>query len=606
MTRYTRTGLLGITMAASLAACTGSVGISTGTGTGNTTGTGTGNTTGTGTGNTTGTGTAGTGNTTTTGVAGNTGTAGTTTPAGQGGSGYVPQTCTPGTPATTQVRRMQNWQYDATVRDLLGVTGVDLGGGAKPPSQLLYADFDGPMVPDAFRLYKDVGAAIAKAVMANATMKAKFITCDPAAAGTAGTTCLTNTIKAFGRKAFRRPVTDAEVTRFMKLNMGTPAGTPAEVSEAILYGFLVSPSFLSLPEISTATPSGSGFQLSSYEVAQRLSYMLWGTIPDATLDTEADANRLQTKEQILAQATRMIAVRDKSTPLVQLFHRQWTQQNNGNAHWWSGVKNTTKFPLYTAGAQDAYKAELDNFFAEVVFGNGGYKDLFLSPVAFINKDNAGVYGMTNTGTAMTKVNLDPVQRPGFMTRAGFLSSYGHYEDTAPILRGAYITIFMIGVDPGPPQQGATMMQPPAGTYTTVRERTDALVNQATSCMGCHTAIINPPGYVLENYDAIGAWQTVDKLGNGAIDPVATVNFGDGNRKEIHNAQELMTELANIKKGQAMYSQNWVSFAYGRDPNPNDQCVANSIADKLGAGGPILSVLTDLTQADSFRMRVRAP
>jgi len=112
--------------------------------------------------------------------------------------------------------------------------------------------------------------------------------------------------------------------------------------------------------------------------------------------------------------------------------------------------------------------------------------------------------------------------------------------------------------------------------------------------------------VLENYDSIGAWQTVDKLGNGAIDPVATVNFGDGNTKQIHNAQELMTELASIKKGQAMYSQSWVASAYARAPNVNDQCIVNDIATKLGANGPILNVLADLTQADSFRSRVRAP
>jgi hypothetical protein len=248
---------------------------------------------------------------------------------------------------------------------------------------------------------------------------------------------------------------------------------------------------------------------------------------------------------------------------------------------------------------------MDKFFEEVVFTNGGYKDLFLSPVAFINKDNAGIYGMSNTGTTLTKVNLDPAQRPGFMTRAGFLASYSHHDMTAPILRGAFITVFMIGVDPGPPAPGATMLQPPAGNYATVRERTDALVNQAANCMGCHTNVINPPGYVLENYDAIGAWQTTDKLGNGAINPVAMVNFGDGNVKQISNAQQLMQELANIKKGQAMYAQNWVSFAYGRAPNPADQCVADGISTKLGASGPILNVLADLTQADSFRQRVQA-
>jgi len=551
----------------------------------------------------TGNGAGGSGNTT--GVSGATGNAGNT---GAGGSGYVQQPCVPGTPATTQMRRIQNWQYDAVVRDLLGVTTV--GTPAKAPSALLYADFDGPMVPDAWRIYNDVGSQIAKAVMANATQKAKFITCDPAAAGTAGQTCLTNTIKTFGRLAFRRPLTDAEVTRFMAITMGTtPAPTGAESAEAILYAFLVSPSFLTIPELSTATPSGSNFQLSSYEVAARLSFMLWGSIPDAALNTEADNNRLTTKEQILAQANRMIMVRDKTTPLVQFFHRQWVQMNNGNAHWWNGDHDSTKYPIYnTTTSKTSYAQELDNFFAEVVFTNGGYKDLFLSPVAFINKDNAGIYGMTNTGTTMTKVNLDPVQRPGFMTRAGFLASYSHYDMTAPILRGAFITIFMIGVDPGPPAAGATMIQPPPGNYSTQRERTDALVNQSSSCMGCHTNVINPPGYVMENYDAIGAWQTMDKLGTpaGTINPVATVNFGDGNIKEIHNSQELMTELANIQKGRDMYAQNWVSFAYGRNPNPQDQCVANDIATKLGTGGPILNVLADLTQADSFRMRVRAP
>ena len=275
------------------------------------------------------------------GSAGNTGpgTAGNTGP-GSGGATYrhgghrrhrlcpsIP--CVPGIPATTQLRRMQNWQYDATVRDLLGVTTVDVGAGAQAPSTQLYADFDGPMVPDACRIYKNVGAAIAKAVMANATQKAKFITCDPAATGTAGTTCLTNTIKTFGRKAFRRPLADAEVTRFLALGRDTtPAPTGAEYAEAILYAFLVSPSFIALPETDTTTPSGSGFQLSQYEVAQRLSYMLWGSIPDDMLNTAADGNQLQTKAQILAQAQRMMAVRDKTTPLVQLFHRQWVQMNN--------------------------------------------------------------------------------------------------------------------------------------------------------------------------------------------------------------------------------------------------------------------------------------
>ena len=214
MTRYTRNGLLGLMMAGLAAsACQGTVGGTPGNG--GSQGPGSAGSGSPGTGGSNPAGTAGTGSP---GTGGSVGPAGTAGAGGDGGTGFVGGiTCAPGVPATTQLRRMQNWQYDAVMRDLLGVTAVDTGDGAKPPSAQLFSDFDGPMNADAFRLYKDVGKAIAKTVLANATMKAKFIACDPAAAGTAGQTCLTNTIKTFGRKAFRRPLTDAEVARFMKL-----------------------------------------------------------------------------------------------------------------------------------------------------------------------------------------------------------------------------------------------------------------------------------------------------------------------------------------------------------------------------------------------------
>jgi hypothetical protein len=208
-----RTSLVGFLLAG-LFGCTGTVGGGnspgaggSGTGTGNSTGTGTGNSTGTGTGNSTGTGNG-------------TGTGGSGTGTG-GAAGTTPNptiTCSPGIPATTRLRRRLNWQYDATVRDLLGVTTVTNGSNSGPPSSMLYADFDGPMVPDAWRLYQDTGAAIAKAVMANTTQKANFISCDPAASG-----CLQTTIQNFGKKAFRRPLTTDEVSRFMALGSGTPA-----------------------------------------------------------------------------------------------------------------------------------------------------------------------------------------------------------------------------------------------------------------------------------------------------------------------------------------------------------------------------------------------
>jgi hypothetical protein len=533
------------------------------------------------------------------------GGAASTVPGGAGapnapGGGGSAETCVPGIPATSQIPRLLNRQYDAVVRDLLGVTGV--GTDSKSASQLLVADSDGPMTPDTWRIYQDVGGQIARAVMTGPN-KSRFMSCDAAAAG-----CLEQTIRSFGRKAFRRPLTDAEVARFQKLSQTTPAGKPEEVAETTLLAFLVSPSFLLLPELATTQDAGGkAIQLSSHEVATRLSFLLWGSVPDDMLNAAADANKLQSKDQILAQAMRMIGVREKTGPLVASFHRDWVQMNNGNAHWWKGDHDPKTYPLFSAAAKPALQAELDTFFQDVAFGGGSFKDLLLSNVAYVNKDNAALYGLdpAQYGAELTKVTLDAAQRPGFLTRAGFLSSYAGYNATSPILRGAFISVYMLGVNPGAPIPGATMMTV-AGAFPTQRAYVEELT-KPDACKGCHT-IVNPPGFALENFDGIGKWQTVDPRG-GAIDQSVTtarVDFGGGKSKEISSPLQLMQEIAQTPKAKQLYAQAWVSYAFGRAPNGNDRCVVDQLDTKLSQSGyGILNLLADLSQADSFRLRVRA-
>jgi hypothetical protein len=508
-------------------------------------------------------------------------------------------TCAQGIPTTTQIPRMLNRQYDAAVRDLLGVTAV--GTDNKPPSELLNADFDGSMVPDAWRLYQDVGSQIAHQVMTG-TNKSMFVNCDLSASD-----CLSNSIKAFGRKAFRRPMTDTEVSNFVtKLGQTNPAGSASDVAEAALYTFLVSPSFLLIPELSQQM-EGTAYELSSYEVAARLSFLLWGSVPDDTLNAAADADMLQTKEQILAQAQRMVQVRDKTGPMVAEFHRvAWAQDNNtAISHWWKMDHDDN--PLYNSALKPTYQAEIDAFFEDVAFSGGSFKDLFLSPVAFVTKDTAPIYGLdpSQYGTDFTRVELDPAQRPGFMTRIGFLSSYAHPDETSPILRGAFVTVHMIGVNPGAPQSSFTMTQIPPGTYHTNREQVTALVNTSSTCQGCHIPYVNPPGFALENYDSIGKWQTVDPLG-GPIDATADVTFSADRVVHVTSPQQLMQEISITPEAQKIYAQLWVSYATGRDPNPNDECLVDDLDTKLSTDGySVLNMLADVTQADSFRLRVPA-
>jgi hypothetical protein len=518
-----------------------------------------------------------------------------------GGDGQF--VCVPGIPATTQFPRMTDLQYNNVVHDLLGVTTLATANN-QLPSDLLYADFDGPMIADAWRLYQNTAATIAAEVMGNATEKANFISCDPSASG-----CLQQTIQTFGRKAFRRPLTTEEVTRFMNLANTTPAGQPSDIAQTTLEAFLQSPSFLYLPELTTtADPSGTGIDLSSYEVATRLSFMLWGSVPDATLSTAADNNQLQTSAQILTQAQRMIGVQAETGPLIAAFHHDWLQWNNASQHWFQMDHDSTQFPNYVTADRTVFQEEEDQVFENVAFNNGSMKDLFTTNVGFVNSATAAIYGLdpTQYGTDLTSVQLDSNQRPGFLTRAAFLSSYSDYSNSSPILRGAFIEVYLVGNNPGPPSTQALSTPLPSGAqYTTNRERFEALANSGPSCQACHSTIINPPGYTMENYNAIGQWQTVDALG-GQIDASANVIFSATDTHLVNTPLQLMQGIIATPATQATYAQYWVSYAYGRAPNDQDQCEVNTLDANLSKSGySILNLLADLTQTDSFRTRVQA-
>jgi len=491
---------------------------------------------------------------------------------------------------------MKDAAYDAVINDLLGLTGLSSNAN-QPPSALLAPDSDGALTDIGWNGYLSAAQEIAAEVMAG-TNKSNFITCDP----TKDTSCLTNTVKSFGRKAFRRPLTDTEVTSFMRLNSLTPAGQPLEVAEAILYAFLASPSFIMLPELAQDKDSSGNFKLNSYEVATRLSFLLWGTVPDDTLSKAADAGQLTTKDQIAAQAQRMVKS-DKAKAVVTNFLHFYAGIETGS-HWINNNSHdATKYPSYTAASYAPAMAEMDAFFQDVVSGGGTFKDLFLGNNAFVTKDTAALYGLSaaSYNTQLTKVALDANQRPGFLTRVGFLSTFSKYDVTSPILRGAFISGRVLGINPGTPDPAFTKMTPPPGNYATQRQAIDALTaNQP--CAGCHHVNINPAGYVLEHYNSVGTWQDTDPLG-GTIDGTADVRFSDTDTKTITNPVGMMTEIANLPEAKYYYAEQWVSFAAGRVPNTNDACIVSQLSTNMAqASYPILSVIADYTQADSFHLR----
>jgi hypothetical protein len=212
--------------------------------------------------------------------------------------------------------------------------------------------------------------------------------------------------------------------------------------------------------------------------------------------------------------------------------------------------------------------------------------------------------VTSTATTPTKMALDATKRPGFLSRAGFLSTFAHDAVSSPILRGAFITQVVLAIPVGQPDPRFLTMVPPAGVdYKTQRQAMDALTMGAP-CNSCHTTKVNPPGYVMERYNAIGAWQDTDPLG-GPIDSTADVYLAvnPDNVQTMTSPADLMTALGKQPTAQRHYAEQFVSYASGRSPNQNDTCIVDTLSTNMATPTyTVASMMADYTNADSFRLR----
>lgn len=504
-----------------------------------------------------------------------------------GGLASLLKPCVPGIPPSPSVFRLTNWQYDNTIRDLLGLTRLSAHGDV-PPSALLAADLSVPPSTYAQEGYQAAAEAIAEQVLSG-ELRANFVTCPIGAEG-----CYDEIIRDFGRKAYRRPLSADELALLQELTQAT-GQDPDDVPKALLVALLTSPSFLLRTESGGGPTADGSRKLNSYEIAARLSYLLWGSTPDADLDAAADADLLQTKPAILEQAQRMLEDAKAIPAGVQLL-RDYAGMGPGT-RWGAPDHDPEYFPDFPAQRPLAIE-ELDLFFGTLFSENAQFGDLFLSNLGFVNALTAPLYGVAPDayGAELVPVYLDEETRPGFLTRIGFLSSFSDFRATGPIARGIYIACEILGLDFVPPDPGEPSLPPPVGDFLTERAYADALTAPAP-CAACH-AYLNPPGFALENYDAVGSWQTIDPRG-GPIDPVASVFFGE-EKVTIKSPYELMQGIASSASAQIAFVEKLVSSAAGRPENPQDTCLVNDLAEQVNAGSlGIKDLLLELTQVDSF-------
>jgi hypothetical protein len=547
------------------------------------------------------TGTGGAGN------VGGTGTGGATVViTGTGGTtgGGVTFCNTRGIAPTSQVPRLTNAQYDRVINDLLGVQTLKASNNV-PPSTILATDQAGGLTDLGWSSYQSVADMIATQVMADANLKKNFLKCTPTGDGKA---CLHDTIIQFGRRAFRRPLTTDEVARFDKLVTDGPTitatGTVDEIATTLLYAFLVSPSFLQRGEMTETSDGAGNYALSSHEVAQRLSFMLWGSVPDDALSQAADANQLATPAQILTQAQRML-MSDKARLKIADFHRYYVLMAP-NTRWDNINKDTTQFPSFSPSMVPTLMAETEKFFDGVAMvKKGTFQDLFLSPLAFVNASTAPLYGLSASGfTADFKETmLDANQRPGFLTRVGFLNAYAFYNRTSPIHRGAFIMKQVLGTPIGTPPPGAEATAlPPASADLNTNRKQVAAQTAGGVCESCHYPFINPAGFAMEAFNAVGTWQAAEKVSGAPIDTTADVMI-DGVTKHVTGPLELMMAIAASPMAQHRYAERLTAYMLEREGEPLDCGLVNDLTNKIAPGGyTLLNLITDLTQAPQFRTR----
>ena len=588
-----------------IGACTGRIGISTGSATGS--------------GGNKGPGSAGSGSGSgSAGVSGSTGATtdgGSGTGTGSGGTSSVPIATIGATPpesaGTLVMRRLIYREYDHMLADLLGDTTAPAESGDWSPDA---PDAVGFLAPNSVAdlqvdLYNETADSVVEtaiaAVAAGKTAGKLTIPCKTPTTTAAETTCATQFITSFGLEAYRRPIAAAEQTDLLTL-FSKVRGLGLSFNEsigAIVKGMIQSPNFLYHWEIGPTPPvvgSDGLAPLTAWQLASRLASTIWETMPDDTLLQAAQAGQLTTPAQVSTQVTRMLADPRASNGLYD-FHEQWLFNFGSQGRDLSQplVKSS---PLFTASVATGLQTEFTDFVSSVYTGDGTLKTLFTAPYSFINHDIGVLYGVTGPATGFAKVALDPTQRGGIFTQTAFLATMGSDATDNPIYRGLSIYLKVLCGTVGSPPS----VVPPVNFIANGTTRQSYEAHGMAACAaGCHN-LFDPPGFSFENFDGDGLFRTtdanlpVDSTGSFVTPANATITF--------QNAIDLSTQLAQSGEAQTCIDRQWTRYLLGR-PETMAESGSMSIAYQKAAataGFSIRDLLTTLVQSKAFMFRQPSP
>ncbi len=509
-------------------------------------------------------------------------------------------------PGRVSIHRLSQAEYANTVRDLLGVSASpDVAGFPTDPTAEGF-DNNADMLsvsPDAFVWYFQSAHIVAAQAFADPAQRARIVTCTPL--GAVDATCAQGIIRAFGLRAWRRPLSDDEVSALVQLasansadplpNVG-PATAPdllaqsqfAASIEEVVVAMLSSESFLYRIEFDPDPNSATVHALSPYELASRLSYLLWSTMPDDELFAHAAAGDLAKDDVLAAEVTRMLSD-SRSDQFVHNFGGQWLGFRGLATH----KVDTTVFPNWSRALGDAMAQEAFLYFS--LFRDPARKltDLLTVNVNFVDGPLARLYGVISMdagATTLTHVDDATTVRKGYLGLAAFLTATSWPNQTSPSIRGQWVNnrllCQLIPDDPSQPPQGTV---PP-------RQRLQPTDN-TPGCGVCHQRI-DPLGFGLENFDAIGAYRSQYPSGD-AIDPSGVIPNGIA----FGGLLDLADKLAQDPRVLDCIVRKTLVYALGRSLGVTDDGYVTPLRDAWSAGGPSLpALLLGVVRNDTFRLR----
>lgn len=504
--------------------------------------------------------------------------------------------------ATARVVRLSHQAYENTVRDLLGLSATT--GLTKTfvgdVSSTVFTNNGSELVVNSDLWADYQRAAEALAEQATATPAALSALLE----GAAVPADAQGFIRALGARVLRRPLAADEVDAYVPLYASGPTGYPAmPVDRAgprvVLEAMLQSPHFLYRLELSTGVKAGV-IPLSGPELANRLSYALWQSMPDGPLRAAAASGALLTPEGYQQQVARML-LDAKTTATVEDFHAQLFKLSKAA----DVTRSATLFPDFSVQLRTSMVEEHRQLVRTLAIDEDkGLKALLTSNVGFVDQSLARVYGLSGSfDSTFKRVTFDNGQRAGLLTQLGFLAVNSTAIAPDAIHRGEFVNrrILCTGL-PAPPMVIPPIPPEDPAVKRTLRERITLHTGPGTCGAGCHGSLINPAGFAFEHYDAIGKWRTTDNT----LPVDATDSFTlDGTPQAYDGAPAFADKMAQSVQAHRCYAGHWMQFLGGRALAVEDAVVL----DRVGKASQskdlsVRSVLSALVTTEAFAARAK--